>query len=53
MGAGGPYDAGMVAVWINREGGPWPLEAPPPHATIARLDELETALDTLDALAAR
>jgi len=42
----GARRAGMVAVWLNRTGGPWPLEGPPPDLTITRLDQLTTALRT-------
>lgn len=43
----GAKRAGMVAVWLNREGFRWPIEELAPDLEIARLDELEPALDAL------
>ena len=36
---------GLRTVWVNAEGGPWPLETAGPDITIRGLDELERALD--------
>jgi 2-haloalkanoic acid dehalogenase type II len=40
----GAMAAGLVSVWINRRGEPWPGRTPP-HAEIATLAELETVLE--------
>jgi putative hydrolase of the HAD superfamily len=40
----GAQGAGMFAVWLNRHGAEWPLDAPP-DAEIRTLDELEAVLD--------
>ena len=36
----GAMQAGMQAVWLNRESRPWPAQYPPPPRSIASLDEL-------------
>ena len=42
----GARRAGMVPVWLNRAGAPWPIAGEPrAEIEIARLDELEAALD--------
>lgn len=47
----GAMRAGMVGVWLNRGGAPWP-HAGAPHVEIGSLSELEPALDELAARAA-
>ena len=43
----GAKAAGMLAVWLNRHGRPWPLGHVAPDATIHSLVELEPVLDAL------
>ncbi len=40
----GPLEAGLEAVWINRENKPWPQHLPPPRHQISNLHELELLL---------
>ncbi|MFT5658492.1 MAG: HAD superfamily hydrolase (TIGR01549 family) [Gammaproteobacteria bacterium] len=40
----GPQDAGLQAIWINREDQPWPQALAPPKHQISDLYELETLL---------
>jgi len=40
----GARAAGVLPVWLNREGAPWPLESAEPEITIATLDHLPDAL---------
>ena len=40
----GAHRAGVAAVWINRDGRPWPAEHRAPHAAIAHLGELQAAI---------
>ncbi len=40
----GPLEAGLQAVWINREHKPWPQHLPPPRHQISNLHELELLL---------
>ena len=40
----GSREAGLRAIWINREGLPWPAELPPPEHEIGDLHELEALL---------
>ena len=41
----GARHAGMLAVWMNREGAVWPNDLEPPAATVTSLDELVNLLD--------
>jgi putative hydrolase of the HAD superfamily len=41
----GARRAGVLPVWLNRDGVDWPLETRPPELVIASLDELPHALD--------
>jgi FMN hydrolase / 5-amino-6-(5-phospho-D-ribitylamino)uracil phosphatase len=44
----GARDAGLVPVWMNRDGRPWPVDAPPPEFEVRDLDELaELVLERL------
>ena len=43
----GAKAAGMLAVWLNRDGRPWPLDEVTPDLEIATLAELEPALSRL------
>ena len=43
----GAHRAGVTAVWINRDGREWPTEHREPHAAIAHLGELESAIARL------
>lgn len=38
--AAGALDAGMHAVWLNRQGVDWPAQGPAPHATVTDLHQL-------------
>jgi putative hydrolase of the HAD superfamily len=40
----GARAAGVQAVWLNREGAPWPLQSAEPEITIATLDRLPDVL---------
>jgi putative hydrolase of the HAD superfamily len=40
----GARAAGVLPVWLNREGAPWPLESAEPEITIATLDHLPDVL---------
>jgi 5'-nucleotidase len=40
----GAVGAGWTAVWINPGNGPYPPDLPPPHHTVARLEELPAVL---------
>jgi haloacid dehalogenase superfamily, subfamily IA, variant 3 with third motif having DD or ED/haloacid dehalogenase superfamily, subfamily IA, variant 1 with third motif having Dx(3-4)D or Dx(3-4)E len=40
----GARGAGVLPVWLNRDGAAWARESPPPHVTIRTLDELPDAL---------
>ena len=41
----GSLEAGLKAIWINRENKPWPDDLPPPQHQISDLHELEVLLD--------
>jgi len=41
----GSLEAGLEAIWINRENKPWPDHLPPPRHQISDLHELEVLLD--------
>jgi len=40
----GARAAGVLPVWLNRQGSPWPLESAAPEITIATLDPLPSVL---------
>jgi len=40
----GARRAGLLPVWLNRAGSPWPLESAPPDHTITSLEHLERVL---------
>lgn len=43
----GARSAGLHAVWINRDGGTWPRDLPPPPAEIASLTELPALVERI------
>ena len=44
MDVAGSTAAGMLGIWLNRDGSPWPEHLEPPGATITSLDEIGALL---------
>jgi putative hydrolase of the HAD superfamily len=40
----GAMTAGLHAVWVNRSGGPWPDDLPPPHGIVSHVGQLPALL---------